>query len=145
MEKGFNLPEADFKKSAIPIVVGYALATSYAFYTAKSIYSASFISIELFILVFVLGLLYYAKNAKWVYVSELGISGHSKFARITTLDWHEKLDVKAEQSNGFKGRILKSQATGKSVFIPNCILESVEFQTELLKYTSQNHPLLGMK
>lgn len=142
-EQSFGLTKTEFNKIAFSTFTSLGLAIPFIWYLTK-VNLFTLFSICSLPVAISLGMLLYIKQFKYIYISSSGMRGRGKFGyEWQVFSWVESLEAKSSVIGGLRGVIFKSLASDRKMFVPNCILESNEFKSEVSKLVSKSHPLLS--
>jgi len=139
---GYILPSKALNQvylSRLPMfVVGLVIAPLLGLSTVALLFKTAIL-----LAVLIVGLYFYTKQYKWVYLSSKGIQGLNLRGGKATIEWDDPITLKPITAfSGIKGFAVQSAKNRGSLFIPTSIATTTEFQSNLNRVAPQSHPLL---
>jgi hypothetical protein len=142
MERGFALPQSAVTRLVIQWAIGFVIGIGlvYLKYPHETVATLLWLlAVEAALLV---AMAWYVKQYKYVHLSAAGIRGRpTNGFKLRDIPWVEPLTFKKASLKGLTGQLFTSGTTAKSIFIPQAILQSPEFNVYVNQYAPPTHVL----
>lgn len=88
---------------------------------------------------------WYARRAKWLYLSASGIQGFNKWGFKVNIEWSEQIAFGRANFNGTTCIVIRPTARNTELLLPLLIFGTSEFKSVLEQLAPSQHPLRSVE